>query len=839
MTGEKISKGDILQVARKNKQRQTDKVKALNVHSFQQQFVFGLNLILAVFALLAILISIHHISTRQAPNEGIIVTPRNFIEFVDPLGPANNLLLHGDQIIAINGIPLENREAASNEHSRALQANEPITFNILRGAPGEPTLEREVTVPLSNGSFLQLIIQLSPILTAACFWLVGLPTIIFKPDNRAGTLFTVFCFLWAAFISIPSVPESTGSWILPFLPLITWLTGATTMIFHLELYFSKKPSPWYRRLFILIITISTIGMGFEVVHTFFRSPFIDQVSDVSRSSWIILSIVVMLILLIMSVTQNHDQTLKRSARIIAVGSFTAFIPLFSFSLIPDLLSNVPALPYLVAVFPIILIPLAYRYSVVKLDSLNFANYATRSTSFLITSAIFCAVYFIIGTLLNSFFPRQFPPVTTSMIALVWLLAFFYRLGYQRVRIFIDQQLFGGWYDSVTIMSKVASNIESTAADTHIPYTFCKTIQESMRLTFVDFYWPNDIGDLVCIASVNIGTSDDTPQSLPPELSPQLQAVFNETPHALSPEELLKRISLLAPQNSTTQSLRFSPNASLILPVLYEGDTYGCYVLGYKRSRDVFSISDLKILNIVSSQTSLVLHNIHLLESLEKEIHESAKYRRETVRVRDEERKRISIDLHDHIIQELVGLKYEVSTLISPTAINGNSEDITLAFQEKLSEIISMTRDVCYNLRYPTLDLGLIPSIRSRITKFELDSGLDVALHLEGATDIHIPENIALCLYLVANEALNNIIKHAQATAVNVIIQFSPQKIVLTLADNGQGFKVPLRLGAFMDNNHFGLVGIRERLDLLQGQLLIHSAPGEGTLITAEIPLYQV
>jgi len=126
--------------------------------------------------------------------------------------------------------------------------------------------------------------------------------------------------------------------------------------------------------------------------------------------------------------------------------------------------------------------------------------------------------------------------------------------------------------------------------------------------------------------------------------------------------------------------------------------------------------------------------------------------------------------------------------------------------------------------------GLVQAIEHRLEVVERRAGVDVTMTTSG--DLDLPEEVEDALYRIAQEALNNALKHAQATAVSVTIQAEPDTITLEVQDNGRGFETALaeRLGGL------GLVSMRERVQKLGGQFAIHSTPGQGTTICVQIPV---
>jgi signal transduction histidine kinase len=110
------------------------------------------------------------------------------------------------------------------------------------------------------------------------------------------------------------------------------------------------------------------------------------------------------------------------------------------------------------------------------------------------------------------------------------------------------------------------------------------------------------------------------------------------------------------------------------------------------------------------------------------------------------------------------------------------------------------------------------------------------VNVEGDEEQELPEDVALCLYRVLQEALFNIHKHAAAKQVEVYLRLTPEEVRLSVEDDGRGFLVRRRLSRAADTGHIGLLGLRERLKVVHGTLRINSFPGLGTRLEARVPL---
>jgi signal transduction histidine kinase len=156
-----------------------------------------------------------------------------------------------------------------------------------------------------------------------------------------------------------------------------------------------------------------------------------------------------------------------------------------------------------------------------------------------------------------------------------------------------------------------------------------------------------------------------------------------------------------------------------------------------------------------------------------------------------------------------------------------SAEAALAIQE--------TREISYNLRPFQLDrLGLTKAIEIVLRTVGSASGIHTVSKLDNI-DNSLPKELRINFYRIVQESLNNIMKHAQATEVDVRITRSEEEVVLSIRDNGVGFNLTNRPSKG-GKSGFGLTGMEERTHSLGGTFRVRSAPGQGTLMTVEIPI---
>lgn len=197
----------------------------------------------------------------------------------------------------------------------------------------------------------------------------------------------------------------------------------------------------------------------------------------------------------------------------------------------------------------------------------------------------------------------------------------------------------------------------------------------------------------------------------------------------------------------------------------------------------------------------------------------------------EERQRLARELHDSVTQALYGvsLQAEAATRAlaagDPEPAVSNLGEIRETTQEALGEM----RLLLFELRPPLLEeRGLIGALESRLRAVEARAGLVTELH--GERSERLEPEVEQELYRLAQEALNNVLKHAHARHVVVRLDVEDDRTILEVADDGVGFEPSLRGG-----DGFGLPGMRERAERLGGTLAIESSPGAGATVRVEVP----
>lgn len=248
---------------------------------------------------------------------------------------------------------------------------------------------------------------------------------------------------------------------------------------------------------------------------------------------------------------------------------------------------------------------------------------------------------------------------------------------------------------------------------------------------------------------------------------------------------------------------------------------------------LFILLYFNFLTMKKSQLELIEKSVQLqndLASIENEVKQNrTTILRSAIDGQDGERRRLSRELHDSVGQALIAIKL---TLESCTNRSDSQMRATIDVAKNLvDETIDEVRRVSNALLPAALDeFGIISALRSRCEEMAKIAGMRISFHSEGNLD-HLDKKSKTYLYRIAQEGINNAIKHSHASSLIVNLHRSDQKVELTISDDGKGF-------TFVPDEsrlHHGIQNIRERVSLLNGSFTIESIPQQGTQLKIIIP----
>jgi signal transduction histidine kinase len=231
---------------------------------------------------------------------------------------------------------------------------------------------------------------------------------------------------------------------------------------------------------------------------------------------------------------------------------------------------------------------------------------------------------------------------------------------------------------------------------------------------------------------------------------------------------------------------------------------------------------------------LIASDLSETKRAEKELRASSEQSRNLaahlLSVREEERTRISREVHDELGQSLTAVKMDLAWLAGRLPQNNAPMLKRIHTTRQLADsLIQSIRRISTELRPAVLDLGLAEAVEWQIQEFQSRSGIQCKIRL--LTREVVASNASTAMFRIFQETLTNIARHAKATRAEVVLQKQRDRLVLLIRDNGRGFD---QADPVLSQS-LGLMGMRERAIILGGQVNISSAPGKGTTVTAWIP----
>ena len=257
-----------------------------------------------------------------------------------------------------------------------------------------------------------------------------------------------------------------------------------------------------------------------------------------------------------------------------------------------------------------------------------------------------------------------------------------------------------------------------------------------------------------------------------------------------------------------------------------GDLLGVFNVHASDRRDY----DLDVLKLTGSLVAGAVEHADLFRALAEKEAALAGMMRRTIEAQEEERRRVATEIHDGVTQQLVSIWYRLQACDRSLATDqGQAARELEAAKLLVDEALDEARNAIHDLRPSVLDdLGLAPALRALVHRQFAD---EVAVDLDIADGVASPTHHEVVLYRVAQEAIANIWRHADARRVKVALFEERPYVVLVVGDDGRGFDP----AAKRSRMSFGLAGMAERVSLAGGRLSVHSAPGRGTVVTVLIP----
>ena len=319
--------------------------------------------------------------------------------------------------------------------------------------------------------------------------------------------------------------------------------------------------------------------------------------------------------------------------------------------------------------------------------------------------------------------------------------------------------------------------------------------------------------------------------LPAEKRPEFEASDHPIVHGI----LTSGAAVLIPDLSLHPEWKLptvaAPAGSWMgVPLFARGNVAGLVALG-KVEADAFSEDQVRLAETMSSQASVAVENAVLFAQMQASTLRMQALSRRLVEAQESERRSIARELHDEAGQSLTSLRIGLRLLEREIANGGEITGRVAELVKTTDAVIDGLHRLAADLRPASLDhLGLDAALRQYSREAAAKFGLAVHFKALGFTDQRLPTVVETALYRVVQEAMTNVVRHAAAKRVDILVERRGDRVMVMVEDDGAGFD-PMQA---QRHDHFGLLGMKERAEALGGSLTLESSPGAGTTIVVEV-----
>jgi len=760
----------------------------------------------------------------RLPYDGLDWTPiTGEVLVVDPDGPAWELVAVGDRILSIQGVP-----GAQATHLYAgFEAGDRVDLQM-RGPAGD----RQITLEMEAPSPLRIAQRLAPLVVALAFLAIGSVVLGLGGANPQARLFFLFALVGSSVLTSGSLSTSGPPWTSALFNILLRLAGPVSVQLHLHFPEDRDAARWRWPLALLYGVAVLLSLPFVIAGpTAIQASALNATFFAAGRLFLGLNLLLAVLLLVRSYRQAGSVQARQKIRLVALGGSLAFLLVLALIVGPDVLILRAFVPYEVGLFFLIILPLAYGYAILRHRLIQLEGFVSRGAAYTLVFVALVGVYLVLAGLFSRLLPSRWLQQPVVNMLQVLILAGSAVPIYRRIQSLVDWVFYGGWYDYRSAVERITAGLGGLKDTEALAERITERLRSVLRLDGAYLFVLSQ-GDALVLQPAWAGDGRARPMPDPLPAFPAqgfLAEYLRQQPDPVSTEEARTNLAEAPLIKAERMALEFL-HQSLLVCITDSKQLLGLLALGQRQGGERFSAEDHGILRIVARHTAAAIENIQLLRELRMHAAEVEKLHRQLLHAREDERKLLARELHDEAIQALVGLNYRLAQME-----DGAAGDM----QAEVRRIVEDLRGMIRTLRPPALDnFGLVTAIRSHVRELGEAGGetARIDLRVEGDTERWLPEDIQLCLYRVMQEALINVEKHASARHVQVTLDIQPKEVTLEIRDDGRGFRLPQHLGSLLEQDHFGLVGLRERLELVRGGLQIYSSPGEGTRLTASVPL---
>lgn len=679
-----------------------------------------------------------------------------------------------------------------------------------------------------------------PLIVALGYWLVG----ALSWRERRKPTSTLFFLIGSVALS-SGLLSSSMIWVMANLFYIA-LAFLSPLVLHFHLKLLNRPFTPLEKYSLLFFYLA--GGLLSLPLFLMPVPFAPQVRSVMWLVRILLMVAVLwtCLMLITGYNSYTSLTSRRQTRMVAFGSLFAFAPLILLSVLPQTLRIEHVDFY--ATFPGMLsIPIVYGYVAFGARWHLPEKRFRQAWLYYLLFTTLLSTYNLMDGLLRLLFTQPSWVYTGGISAILVIILFV------PLRSLLSRLVMWIFYGSETDYSQAlhyleerfASVIERKQLQSLLLEELVAAVRPSRAVLFLLYpdgalqqAWASSAEDVAAL-QISIPEQGQLAQFLLRVAQPV------ETAH-------IQASMLGQPLSTAEASLLNGTEVALWLPLVSENRLYGLLLFGFRVGDDRFTEEDQRLLGRLTHHAGAAIRNVMMAEDLRAGQEELALANQKQIFSQEQERRRMARELHDDTIQQILGLTFRLSGIRKRAIKRSSQEDGTKLLLDDLDlvrrdllDVVSQLRGMIAELRPAGLDeLGLRVALEGYVAQLRRTNHLpgnqvpEVRFQIDEDLAF-LSESLSICVFRVAQEALRNAFQHAQATQITVQVAGVGGQLHLLVQDDGCGFHVPGRLSEFTQCNHYGLVGMWERIRAAGGELTIQSAPGKGARLIADFPIEEV
>lgn len=695
-------------------------------------------------------------------------------------------------------------------------------------------------VLVSSPTCPSLLMDLEPLLVALGFWATGLVVWCVGQGNLTVEFFLLGAGALAAG-KLSTLDNDVGARL--FYLLLTWLAPLT---FHFHLTLLDRPSGRARR----IVLRGFYGLAVVWSLPFFFGTRVPLQQQDWFAVWrmgvrfsLALALALATLLLFWDYRQRALLAARQRIRLVTFGAIFAFTPLLLLSLLPNTLGAPVYIPYEFTFPWLLLSPLTYCYSLFRHRLARAEVSLNHAAVYYLLVILLLSIYLAAATALNlvTASPVGHWSLASALLS-VGLLFLFMPLkeGLQQLMNWI---WYGGEISYANVVGRLAESLSLTLDRETLQRLLIDELASAMHLSRSMLFLKSGNNTLTLVNSTGFEPGGCAAQRAPGDgrLAAYLE-VLAEPVAGVQVRRALAKTPLCAEE----QTLLSLADTAFWLPLVSGNMLQGLLLIGPRPGGDFFTAEDERILATVARQAGIAAHNVRLTEEVWAGRQELALAHQQLLVGREREQRCLAQELHDDAVQQLLGISYQIAEESKKKRgergkWEGKGEESLEIIRREVLGVATQLRRLIGELGPAGLEeLGLNAALEGYVARLKRENGPMPAIELDlDKSGTALPEPVALCLFRAAQETLRNALGHARAKRVTLSLRLLASEAALSVRDDGCGFHVPARLSELTQADHFGLVGVAERVTWAGGQFTIHSQPGAGTEVIVRIPLNEV